>query len=125
MNSTKYDHVILLAHGSPDSIWKKPFELLQERVIEEYGAGKTSLAFMELTEPTLEQVIARLSDDCRHVAVLPIFFAVGRHLRVDVPSQINALETERLKIDLLNPIGDSPLIQEAMVQVIANQLGES
>lgn len=125
MNSTKYDHVILLAHGSPDSIWKKPFQSLQERVVEEYGAGKTSLAFMELTEPTLEQVIAGLSDDCRHVAVLPIFLAVGRHLRLDVPSQINALETDALKIDLLKPIGDSPLIQDAMLQVIANQLGES
>jgi len=125
MNSTKYDHVILLAHGSPDSIWKKPFQSLQQRVSDEYGAGKTSLAFMELTDPTLEQVIVALSDDCRHIAVLPIFLAVGRHLRVDVPAQVKALETDQLKIDLLKPIGDSPLLQDAMLQVIANQLGES
>lgn len=125
MNSTKYDHVILLAHGSPDSIWKKPFEVLQKRVSDEYGEGKTSLAFMELTEPTLEQVITGLNACCRHIAVLPIFLAVGRHLRLDVPAQISGLETENLKIDLLKPIGDDPLLQDAMLQVIAHQLGES
>lgn len=125
MSSTKYDHVILLAHGSPDSIWKRPFELLQERVKEEYGVGKTSLAFMELTEPTLEQAVNGLSLACGRIAVLPIFLAVGRHLRLDVPAQIKALETDSLKIELLKPVGDSPLLQNAMLKIIANQLGES
>ena len=125
MNTTIYDHVILLAHGSPDSIWKMPFESLQERVEAQYGKGKTSLAFMELTEPTLEQVVLSLPNNVHTIAVLPIFLAVGRHLRVDVPKQIKALETDDLKIELLKPIGDSPLLQSAMLKIIANQLGES
>jgi len=120
----KYDHIVLLAHGSPDSIWKMPFEALQARVEKEYGIGKTSLAFMELTEPTLEQVVTGLDIDHGTIAVLPIFLAVGRHLRVDVPIKIQTLVTDDLKIELLKPIGDSPLLHNAMLEIIANQLGE-
>lgn len=125
MNAIKYDHVILLAHGSPDNIWKKPFEALQGLVEKKYGKGKTSLAFMELTEPTLGQVISRLNIKCGSIAILPIFLAVGRHLRIDVPAQVKSLETDELKIELLKPIGDSPVLQAAMLDIIAQQLGES
>jgi sirohydrochlorin cobaltochelatase len=121
----KYDHVILLAHGSPDSIWKMPFEALQAKVEKEYGKGKTSLAFMELTEPTLEQVVFNLDIEHKNIAVLPIFLAVGRHLRLDVPKKIQSLVTDDLKIELLKPIGDSPLLQNAMLEIIANQLEAS
>ena len=124
MNLTKFDHVILLAHGSPDKVWKKPFEALQASVEEKCGKGKTSLAFMELTQPTLEEVVLGLPQAGR-IAELPIFLAVGRHLRLDVPKQIKALETEALSIELLKPVGDSPILQRAMLEIIAYQLDET
>ncbi|ETX11476.1 cobalamin biosynthesis protein CbiX [Marinomonas ushuaiensis DSM 15871] len=120
----EYDHIILLAHGSPDPLWKEPFESLYQQVSKVYGDGNVSLAYMELTSPSLEDVVAGLKGDFNTVAVLPLFLAVGRHLRHDVPKQIDALQRENLRIELLPPIGDDSLVKEAMQTVIANHLGK-
>ena len=49
-----------------------------------YGEDNVSLAYMELTSPSLEDAVAMLGKDIRNIAVLPLFLAVGRHLRHDV-----------------------------------------
>ncbi len=121
----EYDHIVLLAHGSPDPLWKQPFESLYQQIAQSYGAKEISLAYMELTSPSLEDVIAGLSSDVKKVAVLPLFFAVGRHLRKDVPEQIEALQTEQLTISLLPPIGDDELVKQAMMSVVASHLGRA
>ncbi|MBJ7538217.1 sirohydrochlorin chelatase [Marinomonas transparens] len=120
----EYDHIILLAHGSPDPIWKQPFESLYNQITLSYGANNVSLAFMELTIPTLEETVASLDKEITRIAVLPLFLAVGRHLRQDVPAQIEALQTDRLQIDLLPPIGDDAAVKEAMQMAIAKYLGK-
>ena len=119
----EYDHIILLAHGSPDPTWKKPFESLYDRAISRFGAERSSLAYMELTEPSLEYVVQHLDKRVKKVAVLPLFFAVGRHLRYDVPAQIESLKRDDLEIDLLSPIGEDDIVKQAMDQVIAHHLG--
>jgi sirohydrochlorin cobaltochelatase len=120
----EYDHIILLAHGSPDPLWKQPFESLYHHVTQTYGENNASLAYMELTSPSLEDVIALLDKDVRSVAVLPLFLAVGRHLRQDVPAQIAGLQRDDLHIELLSPIGDDELVKQAMQTVIAHHLGK-
>ena len=120
----EYDHIILLAHGSPDPLWKQPFESLYHQVSQTYGEDNVSLAYMELTDPSLEDVVATLNKDIKEVAVLPLFLAVGRHLRQDVPEQISALQTENLRLFLLPPIGDDDLVKQAMQTVVANHLGK-
>ncbi|RBO82883.1 sirohydrochlorin chelatase [Marinomonas aquiplantarum] len=120
----EYDHIILLAHGSPDPLWKEPFESLHQRVVELYGEANTSLAYMELTTPSLEDVVEKLSDNVTSVAVLPLFLAVGRHLRADVPAQIEALQSEKLNIVLLPPVGEDNAVKKAMESVIAGYLGK-
>ena len=120
----EYDHIILLAHGSPDPLWKQPFESLYLQVAQTYGEDNVSLAYMELTSPSLEDVVAMLGKEVRNVAVLPLFLAVGRHLRHDVPAQIATLQRDDLHIELLAPIGDDALVKQAMQAVVANHLGK-
>lgn len=121
----EYDHIILLAHGSPDPLWKLPFESLYHQVAQTYGEGNVSLAYMELTSPSLEDVVGMLGAETRNVAVLPLFLAVGRHLRHDVPTQIATLQKDDLHIELLPPIGDDALVKQAMQTVVANHLGKA
>lgn len=120
----EYDHIILLAHGSTDPLWKEPFETLYKETVAGFGSDHSSLAYMELTSPTLEDVIHNLDPKVQKVAVLPLFFAVGRHLRQDVPAQIAALQRDNLQIDLLPPIGDDLIVKQAMHQAIARHLGK-
>ncbi|TYL47854.1 sirohydrochlorin chelatase [Marinomonas sp. IMCC 4694] len=120
----EYDHIILLAHGSPDPLWKQPFEALYAQVTQTYGENNVSLAYMEMTTPSLEDAVAMLGSTVKSVAVLPLFLAVGRHLRHDVPTQITALQREDLHLTLLPPIGDDELVKKAMETAVANHLGK-
>lgn len=105
-------------------MWKKPFESLYDQAVSRFGTDHSSLAFMELTEPSLEDVVRDLDKSVKKVAVLPLFFAVGRHLRHDVPSQIEGLQRDDLQIELLAPIGEDDLVKQAMQAVIARHLGK-
>lgn len=124
MLSKEYDHIILLAHGSPDPLWKQPFEALYTQVTQTYGENNVSLAYMEMTAPSLEEAVATLGQTVKSIAVLPLFLAVGRHLRHDVPEQIIALQREDLQLTLLPPIGDDERVKKAMETAVAHYLGK-
>lgn len=99
--------IILLAHGSRDEAWLQPFKALLARVREQ-GATNVHLAFMELAEPSLETVVRSLGREVQALDIMPLFFAAGRHLRVDVPKQVQALNEEfpDCVIKLLPPVGE-------------------
>ncbi|TDO96770.1 sirohydrochlorin chelatase [Marinomonas balearica] len=125
MQLNSFDHIILLAHGSPDPKWKEPFEVITSNIVEKVGRDSVSLAFMELTSPTLEDVIASLPQSKKKLAVLPLFLAVGRHLRHDVPAQIKSInDAQALDITLLPPIGDDDAVRNAIEQSIIYRLGD-
>ncbi|ABC31462.1 uncharacterized conserved protein [Hahella chejuensis KCTC 2396] len=117
-----FDHTILLAHGSRDSNWLQPFIALTERLSQ--SATQVSLAFMELAEPTLEQaVINARNQGAQSIAVLPLFFAAGKHLREDVPAMIAEL-TEKAGVDisLLPPLGEHPLFIDTVEGIVRDLL---
>ncbi|MDP2505768.1 MULTISPECIES: sirohydrochlorin chelatase [unclassified Oceanobacter] len=116
---------ILLAHGSSDPNWLKPFEQLTGNICA--GMAKPNqiqLAYMELAEPSLENMIATLSNDgVTHIDILPLFFAAGRHLRQDVPEQIEALQRQHLvKLTLHPPVGLEPEVATAISNVVVRKL---
>ena len=47
--------LILLAHGSRDPSWAQPFEALAAALKEKHPGRRIELAFMELTEPSLDR----------------------------------------------------------------------
>ncbi|MCE8002985.1 sirohydrochlorin chelatase [Billgrantia ethanolica] len=119
--------LILLAHGSSDAKWRAPFEHLHEALAARMSAD-LKLAYMELSEPSLESTVAELAaSGTRRAEILPLFFAAGRHLRKDVPAQVEALRAAHPGVDLrlLPPVGEHPAFVEALAAVIAEQAGEA
>lgn len=119
--------LILLAHGSSDPKWRAPFEQFRDALVPRLGTP-IRLAYMELCEPSLEATVAELSEGgINQIEVLPLFFAAGRHLRKDVPAQIDALmaEHDQLSLTLLPPVGEHPAFVEALASAVADQVGES
>ena len=89
--------IILFAHGARDARWAQPFERLrgrvQARVAEQMRNARVSLAFLEMMEPDLDRAADTLiADGCTALAIIPIFFGQGAHLRHDLP-----LLTQRLR----------------------------
>ncbi|GAA0640208.1 sirohydrochlorin chelatase [Halomonas beimenensis] len=119
--------LILLAHGSSDPHWRAPFERLAEALADRL-ATPLRLAYMELSEPSLETAVAELVEaGVERAEILPLFFAAGRHLRKDVPGQVAALGEAHpgLNLTLLPPVGEHPAFVEALAAVIAEQAGEA
>lgn len=121
---------ILLAHGSSDPNWLAPFETLLQRIRGELtDSARVELAYMELADPSLEHSIRQLADQgYRHIDVLPLFFAAGRHLRKDVPAMLNELQQQlassgkQLTLELHPPIGLEPEMASAISQVVVRKL---
>ncbi|MFG6160587.1 sirohydrochlorin chelatase [Halomonas sp. 1390] len=119
--------LILLAHGSSDPNWRAPFEHFAKALTERLSTP-LRLAYMELSEPSLESTVAELAAaGIARAEILPLFFAAGRHLRRDVPGQVEALTAEHpsLELTLLSPVGEHPAFVEALAAVVAEQAGES
>jgi sirohydrochlorin cobaltochelatase len=112
--------LVLLAHGSRDPRWRKPFEALLQRVADAVGAAQVGLAYMEMAEPTLtEVVVAAREAGYRRFRILPLFMAAGAHLAQDVPFQLELLKISYpdLELTLLPPVGEHPEIQAAMARL--------
>lgn len=112
--------LILLAHGSRDLHWRAPFDALAETLANRHTTP-VRLAYMELCEPSLETMVAELTaEGMTHADILPLFFAAGRHLREDVPGQIEALQGTYpgVTLHLLAPVGEHPAFIDALVGII-------
>ena len=118
---------VLLAHGSRDPQWQAPFEVIAERIKtkeqENNQSGESTrieLSYMELSEPSLEQVCEDLAKDGYEIInIYPIFFAAGRHLRIDVPKQLKDLG---ITTHLHPPVGQEEIVRDAITQVILKQM---
>lgn len=127
LDATPSYALILLAHGSSDPHWRAPFENFHAALTTRLETP-LRLAYMELCEPSLESTVAELADaGVERAEILPLFFAAGRHLRKDVPGQVDALAhaVPGVELTLLPPVGEHPAFVEALATVIAQQAGES
>lgn len=107
---------ILFAHGSRDSQWRVPFEGILKRM-QERSAAPASLAFLECMTPTLEQAIDNMArSGIKHITVVPVFLAVGSHVRKDLPTLLAAAQLKHpdLTLHASAAIGEQHAIQEAI-----------
>ena len=120
---------LLLAHGSTDANWLAPFDALLENI----RAGLTSecveLAYMELADPSLEDQVRKLAaTGYSDIDILPLFFAAGRHLRKDVPAQLQALQEElsaqghQVTLTLHSPVALEPEVAAAISRIVIRQI---
>ena len=79
---------ILLLHGS-----RSPREGEIEAVLNGFEHDtKTFVAYLEMQEPQVETCVASCAGlDVDEVHILPLFVLEGRHVRVDIPQRIDAL----------------------------------
>lgn len=121
--------VILLAHGSRDPHWIAPFSQMLEQVREQSPHNKVELAYLELAEPSLEMKIEELADaGFLQLEVIPLFFAAGKHLRKDVPLEVEQVQQQlqqrglNIKVELHGPIGLEPEVATAISQTIQRKI---
>lgn len=116
MNNSATTGTILFAHGSRDPQWRVPFEDILKKM-QTLSVAPTSLAFLECMTPTLEQAIDDMvSAGVQQITVVPVFLAVGSHVRKDLPTLLAAarLKHPELTLQASAAIGEQHAIQEAI-----------
>lgn len=79
--------VVLFGHGARDPQWADPLKSLQAMLAEQLGQSfVVELAFLELMEPSLPDVVKCMSlGGVTQIDIIPVFFGRGGHLKKDFP----------------------------------------
>ncbi len=112
--------LILLAHGSRDPAWGEPFAALAGE-LRQPGREDVRVAFMELSKPSLAQAASdAIADGARTIQLLPLFMAVGRHVRRDIPQLADELRAKypHIKVELLPSLGESEHFWSGMRDIV-------
>jgi sirohydrochlorin cobaltochelatase len=113
-------NTILFGHGSRDPAWRIPIDRVAEHMRAIDPQCGVRCAFLELTEPDINQVANELvAAGVDHITVLPMFLGVGRHAREDLPLLVRELQVKYPKVNFeLKPsVGEEPLVIELLAKL--------
>ena len=81
--------LVLLAHGSRQAEWARPFAAMRESVQAVHPDLPVRLAFLESMQPTLRQVLEEAGGNgIGHIRIAPLFLGAGGHLQRDIPQVV-------------------------------------
>jgi sirohydrochlorin cobaltochelatase len=112
--------LILFAHGSRDPEWVQPFERLRATVQEQTPDAVVALAYLESTAPDLARCARTLAaSGVTSIRVLPLFLAMGKHLRSDIPALAERIRIDfpGLNIEFLPALGEAPEFVAALSEI--------
>jgi sirohydrochlorin cobaltochelatase len=93
--------LVLFAHGARDPAWVEPFLRLQKLIEAQRPGVIVKLAFLELMQPPLPELVEQLvASGCREISVVPVFLGQGGHVRRDLPALIEGLRQRHADLDL-------------------------
>jgi sirohydrochlorin cobaltochelatase len=121
---------VLLAHGSRDPQWPAAIQAVAVRVRLLDPTAQVRCAYLESAPPDLSAAIDELlAKGVQTIAVWPMFFGLGRHLRTDLPRLIAAAQ-DRIRarypsvtITLQPAIADHPAVLDSMARIIGREPG--
>jgi sirohydrochlorin cobaltochelatase len=80
---------VFFCHGARAQSWREPFDQLLERCRSQAPQRRFELAFLELMQPGLPEVVSGLAQQgISQVQVVPLFLAPGSHTQRDLPELI-------------------------------------
>ena len=109
--------LILFAHGARAASWAAPFQRLQTILRSQLPDTAVELAFLELMEPRLPEVVNSLvAQGCIQISVVPVFFGQGSHVVRDLPEMVEALRSAHpsVQLSIAPAVGESPAVLEAI-----------
>jgi sirohydrochlorin cobaltochelatase len=119
------DALVLFAHGARDPEWRVPADALAQRLRGSLPGVRIAVAFLEFMAPTLpEAVDALVAAGARRLAIAPLFWAEGGHLKREVPELLAecAQRHPGVSIDRWPVLGDSAPVLDALAEVYARRL---
>jgi sirohydrochlorin cobaltochelatase len=98
----------------------RPFDRLRQSIQQRTPEVTVALAYLEVTDPDLAECIRALAEQgIESIRVLPLFLAMGKHLRSDIPALAAkvAAEFPELTIAFLPALGEAPEFADALSRI--------
>ena len=114
--------LILFGHGARDRRWREPFDRLALLWKAQHPNVLVESAFLELMQPSLEDAIAaHVAAGATEIAVVPVFFGQGGHLRNDFPVLLSACQEKfpAVKLSATPAVGEDEAVLQAIVDFSA------
>lgn len=124
MSNSGTTALVLFAHGSRNQAWRAPFERIAQKVAAQTHCV-VELAFLELMEPSLPQVLqAMAQQNVQKIVVVPLFFGMGNHVANDLTALVEAFTHQYplVQVDIKAPLGESDVVLNAMADYAAHSL---
>ncbi len=118
--------LVLFAHGARNPQWAAPFQRLQVLVQSLQPDVNVSLAFLELMQPRLPELVRQLvQDDCKDITVVPVFFGQGGHLLRDLPDMVDELRRTfpDIKLHVAAAVGEDANVLNAIASYCITAMG--
>lgn len=109
--------LILFAHGARAASWAEPFQRLQTLTQERLPETRVELAFLELMQPQLPQLVDDLVDQgIQNIVITPIFLGQGGHVLRDLPLMVTALREKYSSVEIkqVAAAGEDPGVLQAI-----------
>ena len=111
--------IVLVAHGSRDPEWSRPFERIAAGVAERLPAVCVGLAYLE-NGPSLDETVAALvGKGAGTIRVVPLFLGAGGHVKEDLPRLVSQSARPGVQLSLEQAIGEQPRVIEAIATAIS------
>lgn len=119
MNTTPA--VILFAHGARDPQWAEPVLAVAQQLRQYLPGAFVQPAFLEFLLPSLPDAVeAVLARGHRRVLLVPVFIAVGGHLREDLPRLLASVRSVHpdVSIEVMPALGEAEAVRRAMADTV-------
>jgi sirohydrochlorin cobaltochelatase len=111
--------LVLVAHGSKDPEWSRPFERLAASLEKKLPAVAVALSYLE-HGPSLEEAFAALlAKGVGSIRVVPVFLGAGGHVKEDIPKLVAAAHPP-VPVTIDPPIGEQGPVLDAIAAGIAS-----
>lgn len=118
--------IILFGHGSRDPLWHMPMQAVAERIRATSLNQVVECAYLELTQPSLPDLAAKLiANGAMNLRVVPLFLGVGRHAREDLPVIISDLKARypQITFDVQPAVGENDAVLDLLATVAVQDSG--
>lgn len=110
--------IVLVAHGSRDPEWSRPFERLAAALEKKLPAHGIALAYLEYGPSIEEALTALVAKGVGSVRVVPLFLGAGGHVKQDIPKLVAAANAG-VPVTIDAPIGEQDRLLDAIAEGIA------
>ena len=115
---------MLLAHGSRDPEWSRPFVQLAAMLSRRLPAVEVAVCYLEHGPSFQEAAAALIAKGAGAIRVVPLFLGQGSHVKQDLPRLVAAAQRDYpgTPLSLEPAIGEQAQVIEAIAGAIAGAI---